>query len=84
MENKMETTIVYRGYIGIMENILETTIFIVGCIYIYIICKYGRHFHKGNPEPMLNACHGRMWKAKFTQTRILQSLALVNDAAAIP
>ena len=26
MENKMETTIVYWGYIGIMENKMETTI----------------------------------------------------------
>ena len=25
MENKMETTIVYGGYIGIMENKMETT-----------------------------------------------------------
>ena len=25
MEKKMETTIVYRGYIGIMENRMETT-----------------------------------------------------------
>ena len=26
MENKMETTIVYWGYIGIMENKMEATI----------------------------------------------------------
>ena len=25
MENKMETTILYRGYIGKMENEMETT-----------------------------------------------------------
>ena len=25
MENKMETTKLYRGYIGIMENEMETT-----------------------------------------------------------
>ena len=25
MEKKVETTIVYRGYIGIMENRMETT-----------------------------------------------------------
>ena len=37
MENKMETTIVYRGYIGIMENKLETTIVYRG--YIRIISK---------------------------------------------
>ena len=26
MEEKMETTVAYRGYIGIMENKMETTV----------------------------------------------------------
>ena len=34
MENKMETTIVYWGYIGIMENKMETTIVYWGYIGI--------------------------------------------------
>ena len=31
MENKMETTVVYWGYIGIMEKKMETTI---ECVFI--------------------------------------------------
>ena len=34
METKMETTIVYRGYVGIMENTMETTIVYRGSIGI--------------------------------------------------
>ena len=34
MENKMETTIVCRGYIGIMENKMETTIVCRGYVGI--------------------------------------------------
>ena len=30
VENKMETTIVYWGYVGIMEKKMETTISILG------------------------------------------------------
>ena len=33
MENQMETAIVYRGYIGIMENRMETTIVCILGLY---------------------------------------------------
>ena len=30
MEKKMETTVLYRGYIGIMEKKMETTVHFLG------------------------------------------------------
>ena len=37
MENKMEATIVYWGYIGIMEKKMETTIMVYIRIIVYIL-----------------------------------------------
>ena len=45
MENKMETTIVYSGYIGIMEKKMETTIY-NGIIFLFAI-------HENFLAPML-------------------------------